>query len=264
MTTSLMSEQARAWSRSAQRYEQLFIDPYRADAHNPILAVLARIQQPESKVAADLGCGTGPLLPLLSHLFQRVVAIDFAEGMLARARERCQQCVNVEFREHILTELSPFVGQFDVAIAVNSLVMADVRDIDQALRQIHLALKPGGWFLGIVPAMDAVHYLTMLLLDRALASGKPMPAARKNVAHLADHTDYDFAFSQCAFEGLEQHYWQPSEVRYRLRRAGFTGIRLAKVHLAWEQFSRSKELQKYSPPWDWCFRARRPIDRQET
>src|SRR5262249_58703231 len=102
-------------------------------------------------------------------------------------------------------------------------------------RQIRVCLRPGGAFVGIVPAMDAVHYYTMLLLDRALDRGMTPRAARKNAAHLAEHEYYDFAFGQFSYKGLEQHFWQPFEVESRLRRAGFADVRMSRVGLSWEQ-----------------------------
>jgi hypothetical protein len=105
--------------------------------------------------------------------------------------------------------------------------------------------------VAIVPAMDAVHYYTMLLIDRALAQGKPLVAARKNAAYLCEHENYDFASGQFAYKGLEQHFWQPFEVRYRLRRAGFRRVRLARVRLSWQQFACGKDLEDRPPPWDW-------------
>src|SRR5260221_575085 len=103
--------------------------------------------------------------------------------------------------------------------------------------------------------MDSVPYFTMLLYDRALASGKPAEAARKNAAHFADHALFDFAFGQFRYRGLEQHFWQPFEVRYRLRRAGFGRMRMRKVHLSWRQFAQRHDLEKFPSPWDWYFEA---------
>jgi SAM-dependent methyltransferase len=249
-----MNDQSRFWSRAAAFYEQEFVDPYRSDVRSPLQANLTRLSGARM-VAADLGCGIGPLLPFLAEHFGQVFAVDFAPSMLERAKERCRGVANVTFLQRPLTDLAPLAGQVDVGVAVNSLVMPNVSDLERSLREIRNTLKPGGTFLGIVPAMDAVHYYTMLLVDRALAAGKPLDVARKNAAHHNDHALYDFAFGQFRFEGLEQHFWQPFEVRYRLRRAGFRQTRMARVLLAWEQFSWASDLRKETPPWDWYFQA---------
>src|SRR5262249_5670270 len=92
-----MPDQADHWSRAARDYEKEFIDPYGPEVRNPLLAALGKLADPERQVAADLGCGIGPLLPFLSQHFRSVYAVDFAEGMLARAKERCRALKNVKF-----------------------------------------------------------------------------------------------------------------------------------------------------------------------
>jgi SAM-dependent methyltransferase len=250
-----MPDQAQHWSRAAAVYEKEFIDPYLPGVRNPLRQTLAELPDTSSKTVADLGCGIGPLLPFLADRFQRVVAIDFAAGMLRRARENCAGSGNVEFLQCSLIDLAALKGAVDVAVAVNSLVLPDVGELEKALSAIHDILKPGGHFLGIVPSMDGVSYFTMLLHDRARLAGMPDKKARQNAAHHAEHQYYDFAFGDFRYEGLHQHFWQPFEVRYRLRRAGFRKVHLAKVHLAWEQFGCAKDLGDEPPPWDWFFHA---------
>jgi SAM-dependent methyltransferase len=252
-----MSDQAHLWSKAAGTYEKEFINPYLPDIRNPLKALLRKLGDPKGKVVADLGCGIGPLLPFLSQHYRRVYAVDFALGMLERARRAAAELVNVTFVQTSLTELQ-LAEPADVAIAVNSLVMPDMRDLDRCLARVRATLKPGGYFIGIVPAMDAVHYYTMLLTDRALATGKPPTAARRNAAHHADHGCFDFAFGQFLYEGLEQHFWQPFEVRYRFRGAGLRLVRLRKLHLSWQQFAGAAELRQFKAPWDWLFVARAP------
>jgi SAM-dependent methyltransferase len=251
-----MSQQARHWSLAAQKYEADFIDPYLPEIRNPLQRTITELAD-KQKTAADLGCGIGPLLPFLAERFGRVVAIDFAEGMLARARERCRGLTNLAFHQRDLTDLGELADSVDVAVAVNSLVLPDTAALDKALCAIHATLRGGGHFLGIVPAIDAVHYLTMLLLDRARLTGMPESKARQNAAHYAQHKSYDFAFGTFRYKGLEQHFWQPFEVRYRLRRVGFRRVRLAKVRLSWQQFGCPRDLDKHAPPWDWFFHAER-------
>jgi SAM-dependent methyltransferase len=250
-----MTKQDHFWSKAAGSYETDFIDPYRPDVRSPLLRELRRLADPSGKVVADLGCGIGPLLPFLAEHFRTVYAVDFAEGMLERARQRCAGLDNITFLQRSLTDLAPLAGRLDVAVSVNSLVLPDIPPMEEALRQVRASLKPGGRFLAILPAMDAVHYYTMLLVDRALATGKPMAAARKNAAHHAEHELYDFAFGQFRFRGLEQHFWQPFEIRYRLERAGFRDVRRARVRLSWQQLACGSELKDQPPPWDWFVSA---------
>jgi SAM-dependent methyltransferase len=252
-----MTDQDQHWSRWATSYEQEFVDPYRSDVRNPLLPELGKLAGPDN-VVADLGCGIGPFLPLLSERFGTVFAVDFAEGMLKRARQRCRGLTNISFVKRPFSDLSCLHGKLDVAVAINSLILPDVRELEVALRQARCCLKSGGTLLAIVPAMDAVHYQTMLLLDRALEAGKPLEAARKNAAVFADHADYDFAFGQYRLQGLEQHFWQPFEIGYRFRRAGFRRVRRARVLLSWEQMACADDLKALPPPWDWFVRAEAP------
>src|SRR4051794_6634622 len=190
-----VSDQSRAWSDVADRYENEFVDPYLRARRNPLLEQIAALTDAGSKTAADLGCGIGPLLPILAEKFQRVVGVDFAPGMLARARDRCRELGNVEILQRDLTDLGELKETVDVACAVNSLVMPRVEVIEQVLAQIRAARRRGGVLRSIVPAMDAIHYQTMLLADRARLTGMPGDAARRNAAQHAEHRLYDFAFS---------------------------------------------------------------------
>ena len=253
-----MQDQDHFWSRVAGTYEREFVDPYRAEVrNNPLKKILRRLRGPEKSVVADFGCGIGPLLPFLAEHFKTVHAVDFAEGMLERAREVVKGCTNVRFHKASFLDLRVLPEPIDVAVAVNSLVLPNPDEMENALREIGRCLKPGGIFLGILPAMDAVHYATMLLVDRARQAGKPTEVARKNAAHHCEHEYYDFAFGQFRFRGLEQHFWQPFEVAYRFQRTGFTLKRLKKIHLSWKDFAGGKDLQEYAPPWDWFFLAKR-------
>src|SRR5947208_2002177 len=100
-----MTDQAHHWSRAAAKYETDFIDPYRSDVRNPLLANLQQLADTLNKTAADLGCGIGPLLPILAEQFQTVYAVDFADGMLERAHQRCQGTINIQFLKCSLCEL---------------------------------------------------------------------------------------------------------------------------------------------------------------
>ena len=253
-----LQNQDRQWSRHAKQYDEVFLDPYAQGVDNPLLPSLESIPVTSRKTAADLGCGTGPLLPFLVERFERVLALDFAPGMLDRARERIgsENLDRVRFLERPMHELNDLVGQLDVAVAVNSLVMPDVRVIDQTLRAIRASLKPDGQFLGILPSIDAIIYHTMLLMDDALDRGLPPKDAERLASLQAERRHYDFAFGRFRFQGLHQKFWQPFEIEHRFTKAGFRTIRIAKVLYPWDDsLAGSNELKDLPRSWDWFFHA---------
>ena len=110
--------------------------------------------------------------------------------------------------------------------------------------------------MGIVPAMDAIQYQTMLLLDQSLDHGLDPADAMRFTAHHAEHQYYDFAFGRFKFQGLRQKFWFPFEVEHRLTKAGFHRVRLSKVLYPWDEGpGGSSELNGHPPSWDWFFVA---------
>lgn len=253
-----LKDQGREWSRHAARYDELFLDALDPGVENPLLAQLDAIADPGGLTVADLGCGTGPLLSRLVGRFGRVVALDFAPGMIARARERLGPLASeVVFENRPMHDLDDYAGQFDVVVAVNSVVMPDVRLIDRTLSAIHASLRPGGQFLGVVPAMDAIHYHTMLLMDQALDRGQEPAEAERTAAFHAEHNHYEFAFGRFEFLGLRQKFWQPFEIRHRMAKAGFASVELGQVLYPWdESMAGGADFADHPRSWDWSFRAR--------
>lgn len=153
-------------------------------------------------------------------------------------------------------DLDDLAGRLDLAVSVNSLVMPDVRLIDGTLRAIRASLKPSGQFLGIVPALDAISYHMMLLMDGSLDQGFPPGEAEKLAALHAERRHYDFAFGRFHYEGLRQKFWQAFEVEYRLRKAGFALSEIGKVLYPWDDSQAgAAALAAFPPTWDWFFRA---------
>jgi SAM-dependent methyltransferase len=257
-STPPANDQGRAWSRQASQYDDLFLDPFRPGVESPLLPALEALPDRGSLMVADLGCGTGPLLPHLAGRFGRVVALDFAPGMIAKARKRLgKDAARVEFLSRPMWDLDDLAGRLDVAVAVNSIVMPDVRDIDRTLAAIRAALRPGGVLFAVLPAMDAIHYHTMLLHDHALGRGLAPEEAERIAAFDAEHHYYDFAFGRFGFLGLRQKFWQPFEAEYRFAKAGFREVALDRVHYPWdESLAGYKDFAHLPRSWDWFVCAR--------
>ena len=257
------ANQDTAWSRHAARYESVFLNAFDPRVENPAWRAFDAIENPHLLTVADLGCGPGVLLPSLARRFARVIAIDFAPKMISRAKKRLEtsglsleEQARVTLLTRAMSDLDDLERQVDVAIAVSSLVMPDTREIDKSLRAIHRSLRPNGFFLGVVPAIDSIHYHTMLLMDRALDQGMTPDEAERQAAFHAEHHEYEFAFGRFMFQGLRQKFWQPFEVRFRLKKAGFRDVVLDQVLYPWEEcLDVGDDFDNQPPSWDWSFTA---------
>ncbi|MFQ5492358.1 MAG: class I SAM-dependent methyltransferase, partial [Phycisphaerae bacterium] len=102
---------------------------------------------PREWTVADVGTGTGYLLPLLSRRFDRVIAVDSVPAMLelARARPGFRETCEVEFHPGDLSALPIEDCRVDLCLA--SLVLHHVASPASALAELARITKPGGRLL---------------------------------------------------------------------------------------------------------------------
>jgi SAM-dependent methyltransferase len=105
---------------------------------------------PADAVVADLGCGTGNHSAALRALGARVVGVDIAPGMLARARAKTtgDDRVPALVRADLQRRLPLATGSVDAALSVYS---TQFLDLPPFLAEVHRVLRPGGAFLVEVP-----------------------------------------------------------------------------------------------------------------
>ncbi len=100
-------------------------------------------RRPSCQVAADLGCGTGSLLPGLAAKAARVIGVDASPRMLELARRACAACTGaVELRLGELEHLPLREAEADAAVL--NLVLHHLRLPVEGLREAHRVLRPGG------------------------------------------------------------------------------------------------------------------------
>lgn len=91
--------------------------------------------------AVDLGCGTGRQALAMAAAGARVAALDFSEGMLAKARAK-PGAERVRFMRHDLSNPLPLdSSQFDRVTCC--LVLEHIRDLDQVFGEMRRVAKPG-------------------------------------------------------------------------------------------------------------------------
>ncbi len=120
-------------------------DDLRTEAFGDLFALEAFLSLlPRDWKVADIGSGTGYLLPLLAAHFSEVVAVDPAESMLECGRQRVRDCgaTNVIFHRGELGKLPLASGTIDLAVAF--LVLHHIKDPRPALAEMRRVLRRGG------------------------------------------------------------------------------------------------------------------------
>lgn len=102
---------------------------------------------PKDWTVADVGAGTGHLLPGLAMQFAQVIAVEPAAAMLECARRRVAAAgrENVSFHQAYVTDMPVASGACDLVVAV--LVLHHLVKPAEAFAEMHRILKPGGRLL---------------------------------------------------------------------------------------------------------------------
>jgi ArsR family transcriptional regulator len=131
------------FSRAAHRWDHLRLEAFGDAFHLEALAALL----PPDWIVADIGTGTGYMLPVLAGAFRKVIAVDPVPEMLevARARCRAESIKNVTFRKGDVGHLPIENAAVDLALAV--LVLHHVPVPADALRELGRVVKPAGRIL---------------------------------------------------------------------------------------------------------------------
>lgn len=135
-----VGEVAEAYNRWAASY-----DADKNATRDLDAVVMRRVQLSlEGRDVLELGCGTGKNTAFLAEHAKRVVAVDFSEGMIARAHSRIVTS-NVQFLRHDVREVWP-VPSASVDVVVANLILEHVHDLAIVFFEAARVLRPKGQF----------------------------------------------------------------------------------------------------------------------
>jgi SAM-dependent methyltransferase len=200
----------RAWLRDLRRVDERQEDALAGDfdaqwgkiepMHHSFVGRFLSQLPPDGRVL-DAACGTGKYFPMVLASGRRLLGVDHAGGLLAKAAAKFPQ---VPTEQHDLQEL-PYQDAFDGVLCVDAMEFVPPEDWPHVLERFHRALRSEGWL-----------YLTVELApdDRVRAANQ---AARRSGLPVVDG---EVIWQEP--DGYYHHYPSMGQVRGWLGGAGFT------------------------------------------
>ncbi len=128
------------WDRVAGVYD-LFANYYNAGTHRVLCQEVASLVSSEDDVL-ECACGTGLLTRHIAPVCRHIVATDFSEKMLERARRKCLDYGNASFEYADILHLDYPDESFDKVIAANVIHLLD--EPLKALSELDRVCRKGG------------------------------------------------------------------------------------------------------------------------
>jgi len=248
------------WDEVSKDYYSNIISPIKNSiGKNPLFEDLNQLDS-DNRNVIDLGCGLGPLAPILSENFKKVTGIDFSKKMIEKAKKNNERLTNTTFIVADMKNLTEFYNKYDVAIAINSLVAKDINTINKIINEIFKVLKEGGELYAVLPSMETYIYQGMLVIDKELRKGNPQYKARKKALKLLSPDEHDFVEGKITYGGDTQKALYRFEILHRFSKAGFVDIKIGRIHYDWIAWRDSGQsyFPTEEPPWDWYLSCQKP------
>ena len=156
------------WNKISPLYD-LFENVYNGKVYKETGKKVAALIEEHDEVL-ECACGTGAISVSIAPKCRRLIATDFAAGMLRQAEKKCRKYENTIFRRADITHLKCKDNRFDKVVAGNVIHL--LPNPEQALHELERVVKPGGRI--IIPTYinmskgtgtAAVKFITLLGAD---------------------------------------------------------------------------------------------------
>ncbi len=128
------------WDKISSLYD-LFETVYNGRVYTGTGKMVAEFIEPSDEVL-ECACGTGAISVYIAQKCKRLIATDFAPGMLRKAAKKCRKYPNVVFRKADITNIKCKDARFDKVVAGNVIHL--LPEPEKAIRELERVVKPGG------------------------------------------------------------------------------------------------------------------------
>lgn len=230
------------WNGLADDFEESVCDIVASETNDQLRRFVSAARPlPKKPVLVDLGCGIGTFIRTFGSRFDKIVGVEYAPRIMARARERCAKVKGVEWLTMDVTRAAKAVGRrADLTVCLNVITSASAATRHAQWTSVAAVTKPSGFALVVVPSLESDE----MLMDAHRAEQSDKAAA--TAGGLADR------------DGSRQKHYRRGELIEIFGGQGLKVKRLGQVFSPWsgEGLDRPRG-GRLGGPWDWICLAQR-------
>jgi SAM-dependent methyltransferase len=211
-----------------------FCDPARGTYVLDIAQILRLLPPPPARLL-DLGCGSGWTSEIFARCGYRVLGVDIAPDMIAIARRRMTESLQLSFDVSDYEDEAVEAGGFDAAVIYDALHHSE--DDRRVIVNAFHSLRAGGLLITIEPGVGhSATEATRDVVTRYGTTERDMPYARQQVfmreAGFSEVRQY-LRLNQLTLESLDTDEGRTAQVRHfqalldATIRAGLTSVVVA-------------------------------------
>ena len=244
------------WNSLASDFEDYVLEIAKHDLHGVIKGQIGHFAK-KGIVAADLGCGTGSLLPYLCSKFEKVYAVDYADELLNVAKKK-YNFKNVEYICHDLISKKSLPFTADVTFSLNSLI-SDKHVNRQAIAQsLWRATNTKGFSMVVVPSLESITHVYQTLVRCNVREQIDRRAAVSDITHLYEKEVLSPVDGIVSIGGTPTKCFTREEITVFLSEIGFSVQDVLRVEYPWEEeIEDAPRWLKEPYPWDWLIISRK-------
>jgi len=231
------------WNRLADDFESEVCDITREERTGKLDRYVDAVKLPRrDAVLVDLGCGIGTFVSKFGSRFARIVAVDHASRIVARAKASCDCATPVKWMVMDVAKAGEALGVCaDLTVCMNVITSVSRERRDALWRSVAIVTKPGGYAIVVVPSIESDEMV-------------------RKVAFRAGRADEFIATPDglVTRDGAVQKHFSRHELATTLSTNGFTVRRMGRAAYPWSvEGLRKPSAAGVKPPWDWMCLSRR-------
>lgn len=229
------------WNRHADEFEDTICDVIADEMNDQVRRFVKAARLPSDPVLVDLGCGLGSFVKKFGDRFRKIVAVDFAAEIIARAKRRCGKRRSVTWLVADIAGAFKKVGtRADLAVCMNVITSPSAAKRTALWSCLARITKPRGYALIVVPSVESNRMVEKRYDD--LGKADELKSKRNGLVQREDSW---------------QKHFERGELVSVLAQHGFDVRRLGRVCYAWSHEGLPSRRAEKTLPWDWICLAQR-------